>query len=98
MSEPVQGRRVPDSDIIKFGDWEPGCYGRVHFDDDFDKGWLWFCIPPNGVAAGVGGLSKHTITEHEDGTITVSPSILVHPAADAPGWHGYLERGVWREC
>lgn len=39
-----------------------------------------------------GALRTHTVTEHEDGTITVSPSIF-----DAPdGWHGFLERGVWR--
>lgn len=31
------------------------------------------------------------IVEHEDGTITVTPSIM-----DPGGWHGFLERGVWR--
>lgn len=31
-----------------------------------------------------------TITEHDDGSITVSPSIM-----DPGGWHGRLERGVW---
>lgn len=47
---------------------------------------------PNGH---VGDLSQHEVTAHEDGTITVSPSILV---TDDSGelWHGYLERGVWR--
>lgn len=35
----------------------------------------------------------HVVTEHEDGTITVEPSILCRTC----GWHGYLERGVWRE-
>lgn len=35
----------------------------------------------------------HEVTEHEDGTISVYPSILCR----ACGWHGYLERGVWRE-
>jgi hypothetical protein len=38
----------------------------------------------------------HTIVEHEDGTITVSPSILV-TGSHGKQWHGYLERGVWRE-
>jgi hypothetical protein len=42
--------------------------------------------------------SGHTFTVHEDGTLTVSPSILVRPYHDSPGWHGYLEHGVWREC
>lgn len=27
-------------------------------------------------------IADHDVTEHEDGTIT---------------WHGYLERGLWRE-
>lgn len=56
----------------------------------------WHACTPNGH---LGNLSAHDVTEHEDGTITVSPSILV---SEAPGgrqlWHGYLERGVWREC
>jgi hypothetical protein len=41
-------------------------------------------------------LANHSVTVHyEDGTITASPSIL----CGRPGrqWHGYLERGVWRE-
>jgi hypothetical protein len=64
---------------------------------------LWWCITPNGE---VGTLGKHEITEHEDGTITVSPSILIYPHSyldngeikDSPGWHGFLERGMWRTC
>ena len=52
----------------------------------------WFCTTPNGL---FGNISKHTVTEHEDGTISVSPSILV---TGEKTWHGYLERGVWREC
>lgn len=95
MAETVQGRRVADNKIIEFGNWQPGCYGRVQMESGE---WVWFCIPPNGVPDGLGTLVAHTVVEHEDGTITVSPSILVHPAYDAPGWHGYLERGVWREC
>jgi hypothetical protein len=39
------------------------------------------------------------VVEHEDGTITVSPSILVSTSRDGKPlevWHGFLERGVWR--
>lgn len=67
----------------------PGSYGK-HND-------VWYCSTPNGLA---GNLSKHTVIEHEDGTITVSPSILVTSGRDgrAPTWHGFLQRGVWSEC
>lgn len=55
----------------------------------------WKARPPGGKISS-GDLSQHEVTEHPDGTITVSPSILVEqPPIGA--WHGYLERGVWRE-
>lgn len=41
-------------------------------------------------------LKQHSVTHHEDGTITVSPSILC--SSGKHEYHGYLERGVWREC
>lgn len=88
-----------------------------------DSQGAWSVCTPNGR---IGSIAKHTVVEHEDRTISVSPSILVY-ATDAPtrtaeeraamqrkygwtddetaealngrpGWHGYLERGVWREC
>ncbi len=70
---------------------EPGEYGK-------DPKGNWFCRVPAvpGKYFGVGGLGKHTIVEHEDGTITVSPSILCTGHHGAT-WHGYLEHGVWRE-
>jgi hypothetical protein len=52
------------------------------------------CTPDGRLA----NLSKHTIVEHPDGTITVSPSILVTGGGNDGSWHGYLDRGVWREC
>jgi hypothetical protein len=47
---------------------------------------------PTGLCA---NLANHQVTENADGTITVSPSILV---SDGQGdsWHGYLEKGIWR--
>ncbi len=44
-----------------------------------------------------GNLSGHCIVEHEDGTITASPSIM-HKEPNVGNWHGFLEHGVWREC
>lgn len=63
----------------------PGDYGKV--------GGVWLARPPKGHT---GSLKQHEVTEHEDGTITVSPSILVTGGREP--WHGFLERGVWREC
>lgn len=39
------------------------------------------------------------VDEHEDNSITVSPSIYFCPHEGKPReWHGFLERGTWREC
>lgn len=87
----MEGRRLPDE-----SDWssqhQPGSYWK--------RNGGWFAITPNGH---LGNLSNHTVTEHEDGTITVSPSILVSTTSPNKGnsvelWHGYLERGTWRAC
>jgi hypothetical protein len=58
----------------------------------------WYGVPPGTDL--LAGLEKHEVTEHEDGSITVSQSILVqgHEGHVIGRWHGYLERGVWREC
>lgn len=78
----TEGKRRPDGTSPHL--FNPGDYGRWEGD--------WYGSSPNGLLA---GLRNHQITEHEDGTITVSPSILVRGEDE---WHGYLERGVWREC
>lgn len=46
----------------------------------------------------MGSLAEHDVIEHEDGTITVSPSILIieRGPIGVVRWHGYLERGVWK--
>lgn len=52
---------------------------------------VWYVRDPAGM---IGSLRLHTVVEHDDGTITVSPSIL---DTGEHAWHGFLERGVWRE-
>lgn len=65
----------------------PGQYGRT-------KEGEWMLRLPD---RHVGSLRTHEVVEHEDGTITVSPSILHHEPPLSPV-HGFLERGVWRDC
>jgi hypothetical protein len=78
------GRRRPDE--TPPAEYLPGDYGR------FDG--VWYAMCPQGRTVYnlglLGALSGHEVTEHDDGTLTVSPSIV------ADGWHGWLERGVWR--
>jgi hypothetical protein len=87
----TQGRRLPDGTSLDL--YTPGDYGK--------RGTMWWVCLPTGV---LGHLDdRWVVTEHDDGTISVgkdmSPSITVSPSIwDSPaGWHGYLERGVWRE-
>jgi hypothetical protein len=44
----------------------------------------------------LGNLANHTIEEHEDGTISVTPSILT--TGHNVQRHGYLTKGIWNEC
>jgi hypothetical protein len=56
----------------------------------------WMAMCPVGH---LGDLSQHEVVENADGTISVSPSILI-TGNDNGGviWHGFLENGVWREA
>jgi hypothetical protein len=58
----------------------------------------WQCRP---FGCHAGGIGEHRVIEHEDGTITVSPSILLHDFDDQGNpitWHGYLVQGIWSEA
>lgn len=78
---------------------EPGDYAGPGPTGPIEGHWL--IMTPNGYS---GRLSPHVhqITEHADGTITVSPSIkITAPQKNGPGyelWHGYLTQGIWREA
>ncbi len=83
------GRRVDWRDGDDWRDSQPGDYVKVPEARRSDGQPVWYVRDPAGR---VGALITHQVEEHDDGTITVTPSIL-----DPNGWHGYLERGVWRE-
>jgi hypothetical protein len=60
----------------------------------------WHTIPPCG-HIGFLHSENHHVTEHDDGTITVDPSIWCHSGGESHNercWHGFLRKGVWREC
>lgn len=74
----------------------PGEYGK-------DKDGSWWVRAPKGGGAGAmitgrGADSDWKVIEHEDGTITVSPSLGFMREGGGYTFHGYLEKGVWREC
>lgn len=87
----TQGRRLPDD---SFQPWEmrPGDYGKR-------KGNWWGCCPgePSGggqLTGNAEGDPNWTVTEHDDGTITASPSIHL-VVADKTIYHGFLQAGAW---
>lgn len=88
----MTGRRVPLGGDGCLPALQPGDYARALVGE-------WLAMTPNGLLA---GLRNHQVVEHEDGTISVSPSILVRGTIGLDPriveWHGFLERGVWRSC
>lgn len=78
---------VTVSDFYK-GEY-PGWVKVPEDDDAYRIGARWFvrCM----VGCVLGRLDRnHTVTEHDDGTITVEPSLVMNN-----GWHGWLRRGVF---
>lgn len=64
------GRRVADGEMRGSACSEPGAYGRVLSDGE----WIWYARTPNGL---LGNLVNHEVVEHEDGAISVNPSLEV---------------------
>jgi hypothetical protein len=82
--EPPLAKRVAD-----FEDIDPACICYWRGADD-----VWLLYFPKCC---IGHLARHHVVEHEDGTITVSPSIIM-PCYDGTQRHGFLERGSWRDA
>lgn len=84
----IQGKRkdIPTGQIHLL---ETGDYGK-------DENGIWYCYPPVE-GSGPGCLQRHTVIEHEDGTITVTPSILITGSPER-SYHGWLTNGIWLSC
>lgn len=81
----IKGRRVDGSEKFR-----PGDFALVD--------GVWKGKPPGLPHHAIGSFAAHEIVEHEDGTITASPSIEVTTVDDEGEtivWSGTLERGVW---
>lgn len=61
------------------------------------SGGTWVIYLPG---CGIGELRNHRVTEHEDGTISVAPSIRMvgHDNGAPSEAHGFLVRGEWRDA
>lgn len=87
------GRRRPLTDEGLFADEDrPGDYGRLKRTLGQVHGsarMLWWSLKaPDGSVCSLNP-NMHHVIEHDDGTISVSPSIITST------WHGWLKKGVW---
>lgn len=92
----MKGFPMTEGKRVYFKTWlglRPGEYLK-------DDNNIWRACAPNSPYLPI-ILSKHEVVENGDGTITVTPSILVKGADPKNGnevsWHGYLTNGIWRD-
>lgn len=92
----MQGRRImPNVDGWIDPNFQPGDYGRCTaptVKPNSSLSWWQVCAPDG--SHGCLDPKLHTIIEHEDGTITVTPS-LDFSKRRLGAYHGFLKRGVW---
>lgn len=109
----MTGRRRPATEIDRLpADIEAGDYWMVLVNDSDGlrpmmvtepsnlTGGVWRVAAPMSYGFAIGTLTKHTVREHDDGTISVRPgdgssnSILI-TGHDGEQYHGFIEHGVW---
>lgn len=107
------GRRRPDTphgdlpDDVRRGDYwkilDSSSSRPLRSDEPSNlTGTCWMVVAPIGEGDGyaIAKLTKHTVRENDDGTITVAPgdgssnSILI-TGPSGQQYHGYIEDGVW---
>lgn len=87
----MNGRRILPNEKGYLKDLnQPGDFGRAtaNVPQGCERVLWWQVKAPDGSGCSLNP-AIHAVTEHEDGTITVSPSIVTS------SWHGWLVRGVW---
>lgn len=104
----LAGRRRPDLPLSEIhDDLQPGDYWKIAnltcVNPTNLTGTAWFVVAPCGAGFAIGRLEKHTVREHDDGTISVRPSdgssnSIKITGAHGCEWHGYIEHGVWSPC
>lgn len=90
----MQGRRRPvNADGFYTGSAQPGDFGRIERSLEqvlgYERQLWWLVTAPDGSGCSLNP-AIHTVIEHSDGSISVTPSIVTRT------WHGYLEAGIWR--
>jgi hypothetical protein len=98
----MKGTRVWPGDDGRLNRTEinaPGAYGKphprmlerlpAHLRQADSRMLFWEVTAPDGSSI-ILNPAIHEVTEYENGTITVYPSIVT------PSWHGWLECGTWR--
>lgn len=94
------------SDVQSRDTWRGKSYGEdvAAFSEGTEPGWVkltpgtpayrigarWYVRCMSGATVGRLTEGTHTVTEHDDGTITVEPSLVM-----SNGWHGWLRRGIF---
>jgi hypothetical protein len=106
MEPEMKGKRVwPDENGWLTTELELGEYGRAQplkmADGSPVPAWMsekkycwWQVRAPNGHSGCLDPL-VHQVTEHEDGTITVYPSIVIRGPGGQELFHGWLRNGTW---
>lgn len=101
MGDVLQGRRVEDVEAVLAG--PPGDYALTPARDAIhmrlpNTTFIRLPVQEGNDPGQRDGRPCWGFTEHEDGSLTTTPSINLHETPVNTPWHGYLDHGVMREC
>lgn len=107
----TQGRRIPvteDGKLPYSAIEQPGDYCGPVRGYTGDREAIFFLkpnardddAPPHARGIQHVAIPPHTYVEHDDGTLSIFASIgdtRGDGSEGSDGWHGFLERGIWRQ-